>query len=122
MPALSVLANTQAGPVHYIVLQLDKDPQQGGPTIRFNEGNLCGGSIVSGHGKEGLAQAVAAVTKAVGEDGHEWVITIKNRSYNALTEGDVALTGQIMPNDRIEAAGRRTAYNRTGVSRPTLHG
>ena len=101
-----MLTNKQAGPVHYIVLQLDKDPQQGGPTIRFNEGNLCGGSIVSGHGKEGLAQAVAAATKAVGEDGHEWVITIKNRSYNALTEGDVALTGKIIPNDRIEPAAR----------------
>ena len=127
MPALAVLSGGQTGIVHYIVLQIDKDSRQGGPTVQFNEINLGGGSIVSEDWKEGVRQAVAAATKAVGEDGREWVITIKNRSYNALTEGasassavavglvaawrgddvksDIALTGQIMPDGRIESVG-----------------
>jgi len=89
--------------------------------------NLGGGSIVSKDWEEGVKQTVAAATRAVGEDGREWVITVKNRSYNALTEGmsassaiavgivaawrrddvksDVALTGTIMPNGQIESVG-----------------
>lgn len=127
VPALGVLAGGQNGIIHYIVLQIDKDPRQEGPTVQFNEMNLGGGSIVSEDWKEGVKQAVAAATKAVGEDGREWVITIKNRSYNALTEGmsassavavgivaawrgddiksDVALTGKIMPDGQIEPVG-----------------
>ncbi|MDZ4856961.1 MAG: S16 family serine protease [Nitrospirota bacterium] len=127
VPALGVLAGGQTGTVHYIVLQIDKDPQQAGPTVLFNEMNLGGGSIVSENWKEGVKHAVEAATKAVGEDGREWVITIKNRSYHALTEGtsassaiavgimaawrgddiksDVALTGTIMPDGRIESVG-----------------
>jgi len=127
VPALGVLAGGQPGIIHYIVLQIDKDPRQEGPTVQFNEMNLGGGSIVSEDWKEGVKQAVAAATKAVGEDGREWVITIKNRSYNALTEGmsassavavgivaawrgddiksDVALTGKIMPDGQIEPVG-----------------
>jgi len=125
VPALGVLAGGQIGTVHYVVLQIDKDPRQAGPTVQFNEMNLGGGSIVSENWKEGVKQAVAAATRAVGEDGREWVITIKNRSYHALTEGmsassaiavgivaawpgddvksDVALTGNIMPNGQIES-------------------
>jgi predicted S18 family serine protease len=124
VPALGVLAGGQTGIVHYIVLQIDKDPRRGGPTVQFNEINFGGGSIVSEDWKDGIRQAVTAATKAVGEDGREWVITVKNRSYNALTEGtsassavavglvaawrgdriksDVALTGKIMPNGQIE--------------------
>lgn len=127
VPALGVLANGQTGTVHYIVLQLDRDPRREGPIVQFNEINLGGGSIVGEDWKEGVKQAVAAATKAVGEDGQEWVITIKNRSYNALTEGasassavavglvaawrgddvksDVALSGKIMPDGQIEAVG-----------------
>jgi predicted ATP-dependent protease len=127
VPALGVLAGGQTGIIHYIVLQIDKDPRQEGPTVQFNEVNLGGGSIVSEDWKEGVKQAVAAATKAVGEDGREWVITIKNRSYSALTEGasassavavgivaawrgddvksDIALTGKIMPNGQIEPVG-----------------
>ncbi len=125
VPALGVLAGGQTGIIHYIVLQIDKDPRREGPTVQFNEINLGGGSLVSEDWKEGVRQAVAAATKAVGEDGREWVITIKNRSYNALTEGtsasgavavglvaawrgdhiksDVALTGKIMPGGQIES-------------------
>ena len=127
VPALGVLAGGQTGIIHYIVLQIDKDPRQEGPTVQFNEVNLGGGSIVSEDWKEGVKQAIAAAAKAVGEDGREWVITIKNRSYSALTEGmsassavavgivaawrgddlksDVALTGKIMPNGQIEPVG-----------------
>jgi len=124
VPAVGVLSDGQTGIVHYIVLQIDKDPRQGGPTVQFNEINLGGGSMVSEDWKEGVRQAVAAATAAVGEDGRGWVITVKNRSYNALTEGmsasgavavglvaawrgddmksQVALTGKIMPDGRIE--------------------
>lgn len=127
VPALGVLPNGQTGTVHYIVLQLDRDPRREGPTILFNEIHLGGGSAVSEDWKEGVKQAVAAATKVMGEDGREWVLTIKNRSYNSLTEGasassavavgivaawrgdeiasDVALTGKIMQDGRIEAVG-----------------
>ena len=139
VPALGVLAGGQTGIVHYIVLQIDKDPRREGPTVQFNEINLGGGSIVSEDWKEGVRQAVAAATKAVGEDGREWMITIKNRSYNALTEGtsassavavglvaawrgdhiksDVALTGKIMPNGQIESVGALSHQNRSGGPR-----
>ena len=125
VPALGVLAGGQTGIVHYIVLQIDNDPRRGGPTVQFNEINLGGGSIVSEDWKEGVKQAVVAATRAVGGDGREWAITIKNRSYSALTEGssassavavglvaawrgdhiksDVALTGKIMPGGQIES-------------------
>jgi hypothetical protein len=127
VPALGVLAGGQTGIIHFIVLQIDKDPRQEGPIVQFNEINLGGGSIVSEDWKEGVRQAVAAATKAVGEDGREWVITIKNRSYNSLTEGmsassavavgimaawrgdkvkpHVALTGEIMPDGQIKSVG-----------------
>jgi Lon protease (S16) C-terminal proteolytic domain len=127
VPALGVLAGGQTGIVHYIVLQIDKGPRREGPTVQFNEINLGGGSIVSEDWKEGVKQAVAAATKAVGEDGREWVITIKNRSYSKLTEGmsassavsvgivaawrgddvksDVVLTGKITPDGQIEPVG-----------------
>ncbi len=127
VPALGVRADGQTGIVHYIVLQIDTDPRQEGPIVQFNEINLGGGSLVSEDWKEGVKQAVAAAAKAVGEDGREWVITIKNRSYSKLTEGmsassavavgivaawrgdevksDVALTGTIMPDGRIESVG-----------------
>jgi predicted S18 family serine protease len=127
VPALAVHADGQTGIVHYIVVQLDKDPRQEGPTVQFNEISLGGGSIVSEDWKEGVKLAVAAATKAAAEDGRDWKITIKNRSYNTLTEGvsassavaiglmaawrgdgiktDVALTGKITPDGQIESVG-----------------
>ena len=127
VPALGVLADGQSGTVHYIVLQLDRDSRQEGPIVQFNEINLGGGSMVSDDWKEGVKHAVAAAAKIVGEEGRAWVVTIKNRSYNALTEGmsassavavglvaawrgdvvrsDVAITGTIMPDGRIESVG-----------------
>ena len=127
VPALAVLADGKTGIVHYIVLQIDKDLRQEGPTIQFNEIHLGGGSIVSENWKEGVKQAVVAAAKVMGEDGREWVVTIKNRSSNKLTEGmssssavavgimaawrgdsvrpDVALTGTITPSGQIESVG-----------------
>jgi len=127
VPALGVLSDGQTGIVHYIVLEIDKGPRKEGPTVQFNEISLGGGSMVSEDWKQGVTQAVAAATKAVGEDGRDWVITIKNRSYNAITEGmsassavavgivaawrgdnvkpDVALTGTILPSGRIDPVG-----------------
>ena len=127
VPALGVLAGGQTGVVQYIVLQIDKDSRQEGPTVQFNEINLGGGSIVSEDWKEGVKHAVVAATKTVGENGRGWLITIKNRSYNAWTEGmsassavavglvaawrgddirsDVVLTGTIMPDGQIEPVG-----------------
>jgi len=87
VPALGIRSDGPTGVVHYIVLQIDKGPRQAGPTVQFNEINLGGGSMVGEDWKEGIRQAVAAATQAVGEDGRDWVITVKNRSYNALTEG-----------------------------------
>ena len=127
VPALGVLADGQTGIVHYIALQIDRDLRQEGPTVQFNEINLGGGSVVSEDWKEGVKHAVVAATKTVGENGRGWMITIKNRSYNAWTEGmsassavavglvaawrgddirsDVVLTGTIMPNGQIESVG-----------------
>ncbi|HSS30807.1 MAG TPA: S16 family serine protease, partial [Nitrospiraceae bacterium] len=127
VPALGVLTGGQTGVVHYIVLQIDKDSRQEGPTVQFNEISLGGGSIVSEDWKEGVKHAVVAATKTVGENGRGWLITIKNRSYNAWTEGmsassavavglvaawrgddirsDVVLTGTIMPDGQIEPVG-----------------
>lgn len=125
--AVGVLSDGQTGIIHYIVLQIDQDPRQEGPVVQFNEMNLGGGSLVSEDWKEGVRQAVTAATEAVGEDGRGWVITVKNRSFNALTEGmsasgavavglvaawrgddikpQVTLTGKIMPDGRIEPVG-----------------
>lgn len=127
VPALGVLAGGQIGTVHYVILQIDTDSRHMGPTVQFNEVNLGGGSIVSENWKEGVTHAVAAAMRAVGEEGRDWVITIKNRSYHASTDGmsassaiavgivaawrgddvrsDVALTGNIMPNGQIESVG-----------------
>ncbi len=37
--ALAVLTDGQKGLVHDIVIQIDNDPRQEGPTVRFNEIN-----------------------------------------------------------------------------------
>ena len=82
VPALGLLADGQTGIVHYIVLQIDRDPRQEGPTVQFNEINLGGGSIVSEDWKEGVRHAVTAATNV---------------------KSDVALTGKIMPDGQIES-------------------
>ncbi|MGZ8374576.1 MAG: S16 family serine protease [Nitrospira sp.] len=115
------------GVVNYILVQLDHIASQGGPTIQFNEVNLGGGSLVGEEWKEGARRAVRAVLHTVGDSGHDWMITIKNRSATSLTDGmsasaavavaimaayrggairsDVALSGQITPDGRLDVVG-----------------
>ena len=127
VPALGVQGEGLPGVVNYILVQLDHVAAQGGPTIQFNEVSLGGGSLVGEEWKEGARRAVRAVLHAVGDSGHDWVITIKNRSATSLTDGmsasaaiavaimavyrgdtirsDVALSGQIAPNGRLDVVG-----------------
>ena len=85
------------------------------------------GSRVGEEWKEGARRAVRAVLHAVGDSGQDWMITIKNRSATSLTDGmsasaavavaimaayrggvirsDVALSGQITPDGRLDVVG-----------------
>ena len=129
VPALVVgfMGGKETGGVHYIAIQLDRDPERRGPTILFNEIALGGGSAVGKDWKEGVRLAVAAAAEAIGEDQRNWTVTIKNRSYGSLTDGasassavavgimaawrgdtirsDVALTGVITADGRIRKVG-----------------
>lgn len=127
VPALGVQGEGLPGVVNYILIQFDRTTAQDGPTVQFNEINLGGGSLVGQEWKEGVRRAVRAVAQAVGDDGRDWLITIKNRSMNALTDGtsasaaiavgimavykgdvlgaDVALSGQITPDGRLDVVG-----------------
>jgi Lon protease (S16) C-terminal proteolytic domain len=127
VPALGVQGEGLPGVVNYILVQLDHVAAQGGPTIQFNEVNLGGGSLVGEEWKEGARRAVRAVLHAVSDSGHDWLITIKNRSATSLTDGmsasaavavaimaayrgdairsDVALSSQITPDGRLDVVG-----------------
>lgn len=124
---LGIQGESLPGVVNYILVQLDHVASQGGPTIQFNEVNLGGGSLVGEEWKEGARRAVRAVLHAIGDSGHDWMITIKNRSATSLTDGmsasaavavaimaayrggairsDVALSGQITLDGRIDVVG-----------------
>lgn len=127
VPALAVLSDGKTGVVHYIVIQISTDPQSDGPVIQFSEINFGGGSLVGDDWKAGVRQAVLTALRHLGENGRDWVITIKNRSYNSMTDGmsasgavavgimaawrgepvrpEVAMTGQIAPDGTIIAVG-----------------
>lgn len=127
VPALGVQGEGLPGVVNYILVQLDRITAQDGPTVQFNEINLGGGSRVGEEWKEGVRRAVQAVTRAVGDPGHDWLITIKNRSMTSVTDGmsasaavavaimaayhgstigsTVVLSGQITPDGRIDVVG-----------------
>jgi hypothetical protein len=127
VPTLGVQGEGLPGVVNYILVQLDHVAAHDGPTIQFNEVNLGGGSLVGEEWKEGARRAVRAVTHAVGDSGQDWLITIKNRSATSLTDGmsasaavavaimaayrgdairsDVALSGQITPDGRVDVVG-----------------
>lgn len=124
---LGIQGESLPGVVNYILVQLDHVASQGGPTIQFNEVNLGGGSLVGEEWKEGARRAVRAVLHVIGDSGHDWMITIKNRSATSLTDGmsasaavavaimaayrggairsDVALSGQITPDGRLDVVG-----------------
>jgi predicted S18 family serine protease len=127
VPALAAAqVNGQlVGNVHYIVLQLDRDPQGHGPTILFSESSA--GSAVDEVWKDGARAAIAAAARIMGEDARNWTLTIKNRSRFSLSSGSsassamavgiiaawrgddlrsgVVLTGVITPDGRIEDVG-----------------
>lgn len=125
--ALGVQGEGLPGVVNYILVQLDRVAAQDGPTVQFSEINLGGGSRVGEEWKEGVRRAVQAVTRAVGDPGHDWLITIKNRSMTAVTDGmsasaavavaimaayhgstigsNVVLSGQILPDGRVDVVG-----------------
>jgi uncharacterized protein len=127
VPALGIQGDGLPGIVNYILIQFDRTGAQDGPTVQFNEINLGGGSRVGDQWKEGMQRAVQAVTRAVGDDGRDWLITIKNRSMTSLTDGtsasaavavgimaayfgdpiaqDVALSGHIAPDGRLDVVG-----------------
>jgi Lon protease (S16) C-terminal proteolytic domain len=127
IPTLGVQGEGLPGVVNYTLVQLDRVASQGGPTIQFNEVNLGGGSLVGEEWKEGARRAVRAVLHTVGDSGHDWMITIKNRSATSLTDGmsasaavavaimaayrgdvlrsDVAVSGQITPDGRLDVVG-----------------
>ncbi len=127
VPTLGVLGEGLPGVVNYILVQLDHVAGHSGPTVEFNEINLGGGSVVGEEWKEGARRALRAVTHTVGDSGHDWLITIKNRSVTSLTDGmsasaavavaimaayrgdvirsDVALSGQITPDGRVDVVG-----------------
>ncbi|MFQ5992026.1 MAG: S16 family serine protease [Nitrospiraceae bacterium] len=127
VPALAVSLNGghEHGGVHYIAIQIDRDPQQRGPTILFNE--LSRGSAVGQDWKDGVHRAVAAAAAELGEDQRNWTVTIKNSTYSSVTHGssassavavgimaawrgdrlysDVVLTGEITPAGQILEVG-----------------
>jgi len=127
VPALGVQGDGLPGVVNYILIQFDRITAQDGPTIQFNEVSLGGGSLVGEQWKEGVRRAVRAVAQSVGDDGRDWLITIKNRSMTAVTDGmsasasvavgimaaykgdvigsDVVLSGQITPDGRLDVVG-----------------
>lgn len=127
VPALGVQSEGLSGVINYVLVQFDHVATQDGPTVQFNEVNLGGGSLVGEEWKEGVRRAVHAVTRAEGDSGHDWLITIKNRSMTSLTDGmsasaavavaimaayrgdtirsDVALSGQITPDGRLDVVG-----------------
>ncbi len=124
---LGVQGEGLPGVVNYILVQLDHVAAQDGPIVQSSEINLGGGSRVGEEWKDGVRRAVQAVTRAVGDPGHDWLITIKNRSMTSVTDGMggsaavavavmaayhgsmigsmVALSGQITPDGRIDVVG-----------------
>jgi len=127
VPALGVQTDGMTGFVNYILIQFDRTAAQEGPTVEFNEINFGGGSRVGDEWKEGMLRAVQAVTLAVGDEGRDWLITIKNRSVTAFTDGtsagavvavgimaayfgdpireDTALSGQVTADGRLDVVG-----------------
>jgi predicted S18 family serine protease len=90
VPALANVSinGKEGGSLHYIVIQLDSEPQRRGPTIQFTERAL--GSAVSDDWKAGARVAVLAAADLVGEDPKMWMLTIKNAAYTIFNKGSSA--------------------------------
>ncbi len=127
VPALGVQGEGLPGVVNYIVIQFERTAAKDGPRVQFNELNLGGGSLVGEEWKDGVRLAVQAAAQAVGDDGRDWLITIKNRSVTSITDGtsasaavavglmalyrgdvigpDVVLSGQATSDGRLDVVG-----------------
>lgn len=127
VPALGVEVSHQSGTVHYILIQVDPNIQRTGPIVQFREIHFGGGSHVGPDWKEGARRAVLAAASVAGQDPLGWTVTLKNRSFNSITDGtsasgaiavgllavwrgailrsDVALTGTVAEDGRILPVG-----------------
>jgi predicted S18 family serine protease len=127
VPTLSVKTGGQ-GIVSFVVIQIAVQDRRDGPIVQFSEISLGGGSVVGAEWKSGVRKAAAAAARAVGTEGRDWVVTVRNRSYNSVTEGesasavvavgimaawrgdmvrpDAVMTGQIEPDGNILPVGR----------------
>ena len=127
VPTLGVRTDGLLGVINYVLIQFERIAAQNGPVIDFNEINLGGGSLVGEEWKDGVRSAVQAVSRLVGEDGHDWRITLKNRAVTAVTDGrsssgaiavgilaaykgdtlrsDIAMSGVVTPDGRIDVVG-----------------
>lgn len=127
VPALGVAGENLPGVVNYILIQFDRTAGQDGPVVQFNQVSFAGSSRVGEEWMEGARRAVQAVSRTVGDEGRDWLITIKNRSMTHFTDGmsagaavavgimaaykgdaiqpDVALSGQITPDGRLDVVG-----------------
>ncbi len=93
VPALVVTeaGASPQGAVNYFVVQLETDQTGRGPTLIFNElSTPWSGSSVGATLKEGVRQAVRAATQALGDEGRQWRITVKNFSQNRFSDGSSA--------------------------------
>ncbi|MDO9118681.1 MAG: S16 family serine protease [Nitrospira sp.] len=127
VPTLGVRTDGLPGVINQVLIQFERIPVQHGPVLDFNEINLGGGSLVGEEWKDGVRHAVQAVARLVGEDGHDWRITLKNRAVTAVTDGrsssgaiavgilaayrgdalrsDIAVSGVITPDGRLDVVG-----------------
>ena len=90
VPALAVsrIGGKEVGTVHYISLQLERDPEGRGPTVLFSETGP--GTKVDEVWKDGARTAMIAAAKVAGESARDWTLTIKNRSRFSLSSGPSA--------------------------------
>jgi uncharacterized protein len=86
--AVSIIGGQQVGNVHYVALQLERDPQGRGPTVLFSE--AAAGSAVDDVWKDGARTAIVAAARVMSEDERNWQLTIKNRSRYSLSGGSSA--------------------------------
>ena len=86
--AVGVIGGQQVGTVHYVIMQVERDPAGSGPTILFSE--FATGSAVDDVWKDGARTALIAAAKVMGEDERNWRLTIKNRSRYSLAGGSSA--------------------------------
>lgn len=127
VPTLGVRADGLPSVVNHVLIQFERIASQNGLIIEFNEINLGGGSLVGEEWKDGVRLAVQAAARLVGEDGHDWRVTIKNRAPTAVADGrsssgaiavgilaaykggvlrsDMAVSGVITPDGRIDVVG-----------------